>query len=682
MRLSGLILAAVLTAAAPSTLSAQMVAVNGASYNPSAPIAPGSFASVFGTNLCGQTMQGTWVSAGQLPLTLGGCSLQINGAGAMLQYVSPGQINFVMPMGVTAGEATYVVNNGSATQSGKLTVGTAGPGVFTAMGSGMGMGAMLLGTNFTMVPFSPTTNGQPTPVSIFMTGLDLSTPPQVSLGGMPMNVTWFGNAPGYVGLQQINVTVPAGAAGAGRAPVIVTSAGANSNVTFMHLLPTNAMMQGMPGWGSAMMVNENMPRPREASFMTYNAANNTILLTDENDDAVRVLTLGDTSATVTITLPSGAQAHEIAVNSAGNMAAVSLSALNSVALIDLTKNQVTSVIGAGTYPSGLVFAGTNLLVANGGSGNVTFIDTGSATVAQTVPVGFGPSGIAASGSTAVVANTQAGSVSLINLSNYQVTTLPLASGAHPREVALSTTLNKAVISMPFDGQLIVLDLSTQAMTKITFDASVCLGPGAIAVNGTTVYVAGQMTGTVVAADLNSGSIIHSMTVDPGPVSLAVDTVSNSLLALSEGTGVLDAIDLGSYTITSRMNGVATERVGTFLMPLVYSISPTSGAPGTTFTLTLSGANLQNVTGLGFYLGYGYGGGMMGGGMMGGGGAVSGNQDSNIQVSNFQVSTDGSQITATVKILSAATAGVRQIRLQSGYGLIAPMMSRSQFTVTQ
>jgi uncharacterized protein (TIGR03437 family) len=677
MRLSGLILAAAITL----PLSAQMVAVNGASYNPSAPIAPGSFASIFGANLCGQTMQGTWVSAGQLPIALGGCSLQINGAGAMLQYVSPGQINFVMPMGVSAGQATYVVNNGTSTQSGTLAVGAAGPGVFTAMGSGMGMGAMLLGTNFTMVPFSPTTNGQPTPVSIFMTGLDLSTPPQVSLGGMPMNVSWFGNAPGYVGLQQINVTVPAAAAGAGRAPVIVTSNGVNSNVTFMHLLPTNAMMQGMPGWGSGMMVNDNTRRPREVSFMAYNTANDTILLTDEDDDAVRVLTLGDTSATITITLPAGSEAHEIAVNSTGTMAAASLSALNSVALIDLTKNQVTSVIGTGTYPSGLAFAGTNLLVANGGSGNVTVIDTGSATVTQTVPVGFGPSGIAASGNTAVVANTQAGSVSLMNLSNYQVTTLPLASGARPREVAVSSTLNKAVISMPLDGQLIVLDLSTQAMTKISFDSSVCLGPGAMAVNGSTVYVAGQMTGTVVAADLNSGSVIHTMTVDPGPVSLAVDTVNNSLLALSEGAGVLDVIGLGSYSITSRMNGVATERVGTFVMPLVYSISPTSGAPGTTFTLTLSGVNLQNVTGLGFYFGSGYGGGMMGGGMMGGG-AVSANQDSNIQVSNFQVNADGTQITATVKVLSAASAGTRQIRLQTGYGLIAPMMSRSLFTVTQ
>ena len=48
----------------------QMTVVNGASFDSSQPMAPGSFASIFGQNLCGQTMAGNWVAPGQLPTSL------------------------------------------------------------------------------------------------------------------------------------------------------------------------------------------------------------------------------------------------------------------------------------------------------------------------------------------------------------------------------------------------------------------------------------------------------------------------------------------------------------------------------------------------------------------------------------------------------------------------------------
>ena len=35
--------------------------------------------------------------AGQLPTSLGGCSVTVNGTSAMMHYASPGQINFIVP---------------------------------------------------------------------------------------------------------------------------------------------------------------------------------------------------------------------------------------------------------------------------------------------------------------------------------------------------------------------------------------------------------------------------------------------------------------------------------------------------------------------------------------------------------------------------------------------------------
>ncbi len=675
--LSVLALISVWSVAGISQLFAQMSVVNGASFDSAQPIAPGSFATVFGQNLCSQTMAGDWIAPGQLPTTLGGCSVTVNGAPAMMQYVSQGQINFIMPTGVNSGQAAVMVNNGSQTMTGNVMAGIAGPGMFALNGMGMGEGAMLNGTMWQIGPFSTTTNGQPTYVSMYVTGLDLSTRPTVTIGGIAVDVAWFGNAPGYAGLQQINLMLPSGMAGVGRAPVTVTSNGQVSNVTFMHVLPTASMMQGMPGWGQGMTMGENMARGHEMSDMAFNAANNTALVTDENNDVVRVISLVSNSTTATITLPSGSQAHAIAVNSAGTMAAVGLSAKASIALIDLSQNKVLSVVGTGYYPSRLAFSGSNLLVTNAGGGTVSMIDTNGKAVAQTVSVGLGASGIAAGGNTAVVANMQAGSISIINLTTFAVSNVVLPAGSRPREVAINAQETKAVVTTPMSNGFLVLDLGTKAFTQVATNTW-GMGPGAVALNGNTAYIANQMTASVTVVDLASGAVVKNFPVDPGPMALAVNTAKNQLLVLAEGTGTLDVVDLASYGILTRINAGDTERQGQFTMPLISSITPSSASAGSTFTFTVTGSGFQGTQGIEFLAGTGMGGGMMGGGP----GAGVGQADTNIKVSNIQANSAGTQITASVQILPAAAIGARQVRLQSSYGTVMGMVTNSPFNVTK
>jgi YVTN family beta-propeller protein len=530
-----------------------------------------------------------------------------------------------------------------------------------------------------MGPFSTATNGQPTYVAMYVTGLDPSSTPTVMIGGIPVDVMWFGNAPGYAGLQQINFMLPSGMAGVGRAPVTVMSNGQVSNVTFMHVLPTAAMMQGMPGWGQGMTMGENMARGHEMSYMAFNAANATALVTDENDDVVRVISLASNSTTATITLPSGSQAHAIAVNAAGTMAAVGLSAKASIALIDLSQNKVLSVVGTGYYPSRVAFSGSNLLVTNAGSGTVSVIDTASKTVAQTVNVGLGASGIAVAGNTAVVANMQAGSISIINLTNYAVSNVALPAGSRPHEVAISAQANKAVITTPMSNGFLILDLGTKAFKQVATSTWNGMGPGAVALNGNTVYVANQMTASVTVADLTSAAVVKTFPVDPGPMALAVNTVKNQLLVLAEGTGTLDIVDLASYGILTRIDAGGTERQGQFTMPLISSITPSSASAGSTFTMTITGSGFQGIQNIEFVLS----GTNMGGGTMGGGpGSGLGQADTNIKVSNVQANSAGTQITATVQILPAAAIGGRQVRLPTSYGTVMGMITNSPFNVTK
>lgn len=659
----------------------QMTVMNGASFASTQPMAPGSFASIFGQNLCSQTATGTWIGPGQLPTSLGNCSVAVNGTAAMMQYVSPGQINFIVPQTMGPGTGSVVVSNGSQVTNGSMTIGQSGPGTFSMNGMGVGEGAMLNGMMWQPGPFSTTTNGQTTPIAMYVTGLDLSSTPTVSIGGMPANVMWSGNAPGYAGLQQINVSMPAGAAGSGRVPVTITSDGQTSNVTYMEVLPTASMMQGMPGWGSGMMVGENMPRGHELSYMAFSPANNSALVTDENDDVVRVISMSSNATTATITLPSGSQAHAIAVNAAGTLAAVSLSAKYSVALIDLSQMQVVSVIGTGYYPSHLAFSGSNLLVTNEASGTVSMIDTNAKVVVQTVTVGMGPAGIAATGNLAVVANMQAGSISTINLSTYAVSNVTLSAGSLPYEVAVSASANKALISTPMSDGFLMLDLGTGAVTPVDTSVWNAMGPGAIVTNGNTAFIANMMTSSVTVVDMAAGKVVKTFSVDPGPRSLAVNTAKNQLMVLAEGTGTLDVVDMSSYGIMSRMNGADTERQGNWTLPLISSVTPNSAAAGSTFALTITGTNLQPVTGIEFLNGGTGAGSGMGSGM-GGSGQGMGSTDGNIKVSNVQVNTAGTQITASVQLLSSATAGTRLIRLETSTTQVMGMMSGSLFTVTK
>ena len=115
------------------------VSVSAASGTPA--VAPGSLASIFGPNVATQTAIGT----APCPTSLGGVSLQIvDGAGksqsAELLYVSPGQINYLVPPDTAAGNATISLTNGTGNVlSGTALVQPVAPALFTANGNGQGV---------------------------------------------------------------------------------------------------------------------------------------------------------------------------------------------------------------------------------------------------------------------------------------------------------------------------------------------------------------------------------------------------------------------------------------------------------------------------------------------------------------------------------------------------------------
>jgi uncharacterized protein (TIGR03437 family) len=189
--------------------------VHGASMRPG-PVAPGQIVTVYGASM--------------------GPELLIGGAPALVFYRDSGQINAQAPYGLVAGTAAEVevLEDGRLRARCRVSVVAVAPGIFTVSG-GSGQAAALNedGTlnsaenpapQGSILTFYATgegrTAGEPLPSPVL--------PVDVRVAGLPVEVEYAGGAPGFVGLMQINVRLPAGLAPTGVLPLELIVGGVSS----------------------------------------------------------------------------------------------------------------------------------------------------------------------------------------------------------------------------------------------------------------------------------------------------------------------------------------------------------------------------------------------------------------------------------------------------------------------
>ncbi len=251
-------------------------AVNGANFMTSRDLAPGMFAAICSPGSgCDPAKRINYLGADTasasdlpnplpLPTTLADLQVVINGSPAPIHYVSPGQINFYVPMsapsGGTADLQVIQKSTGRIYAAGTVNMNTYSPGIYT-LDFGTNRQAAVINSDGTVnSPTNPAARGSY--ISIYATGQGfvpnapsdgspapsdplLTTPftPQVNINGKfpeeyPVSqgdppagtfVQFSGLAPGFVGVWQINVFIPGAVPAGSQVPILVFAGSLPSN---------------------------------------------------------------------------------------------------------------------------------------------------------------------------------------------------------------------------------------------------------------------------------------------------------------------------------------------------------------------------------------------------------------------------------------------------------------------
>jgi uncharacterized protein (TIGR03437 family) len=233
-----------LSGAAPVLSTAGVT--NGASFRTG--LVPGAIVTIFGRNFAPADVVAT-ASGAPWPTSLQGVTVDMGGVAAPVYAVvkagATEQVSVQVPFELAGRNSALVTLRapGGASNSVDVPVLGAQPGLFLIDGSN---GAFLHGaTNAVITPSSPASKGEV--IVLYCTGLgpvsnqpptgalsslavlsEALVRPRVTIGGFNADVAFAGLAPGFIGLYQINVTIPAAVA-SGSIDLTVESNGITSN---------------------------------------------------------------------------------------------------------------------------------------------------------------------------------------------------------------------------------------------------------------------------------------------------------------------------------------------------------------------------------------------------------------------------------------------------------------------
>jgi uncharacterized protein (TIGR03437 family) len=247
--------------------------VDNASFASGKAVGSGTIAAVFGSQF--SAAGPAYASSVPLPTTLANVQVLVNGTAAPLFYVDANQADFQLPFGLTAGTAVIqVTSNGQAGNQVSFSVDSIAPRLFTLPQFGPApdtspWGIVINASDGTLalpsslgIPAHPAHPGDI--VTIYALGLGPVSPSVATGSGAPAttplaqtvnpvtvyfgggflgnttaSASYAGLAPNFVGLYQINVTIPPGTP-IGDIPVTIEMPGHSSNFVEMSIAASPA----------------------------------------------------------------------------------------------------------------------------------------------------------------------------------------------------------------------------------------------------------------------------------------------------------------------------------------------------------------------------------------------------------------------------------------------------------
>ncbi len=211
-------------------------------------IAPGGLISVYGNQLSPINMATSQIP---LPTALANSCLSVNGQPVPILFVSPNQVNAQMPFQASGNVTLILRTPGGQSDNYNLVIQPNAPSVFLAsVGSDVNVPTIVRNDDNQLVsPSHPIHRKSDTALVIYLTGLGPTSPavetgqpapssplaytitqPTVTLGGTSLPVLYSGLAPGMVGVDQINVSVPFNVPEGMSVPLVIKQAEVSTSV--------------------------------------------------------------------------------------------------------------------------------------------------------------------------------------------------------------------------------------------------------------------------------------------------------------------------------------------------------------------------------------------------------------------------------------------------------------------